>query len=158
MLTKTSAEDLPCVYDSKYAEPAYPLHRLGEELSTSVRSCFSLSIIVELSRLTNLDNSSEKTRTVEMTWMRQRSKEKMVHLFPSLGRDLAYLFILRAAQEIATLRKEAQAFTLVRKALRNSQTSTNGKMNGNSHASGSADAARLAFDKVSRFLHQWPIN
>ncbi|KLO06151.1 hypothetical protein SCHPADRAFT_1002503 [Schizopora paradoxa] len=51
-------------------------------------------------------------------------------------------------QEIATLRKEAQAFTLVRKALRNSQPSANGKMNGNSHASGSADAARLAFDKV----------
>ncbi|KAH8109913.1 hypothetical protein DFH11DRAFT_840626 [Phellopilus nigrolimitatus] len=54
------------------------------------------------------------------------------------------------AQEIATLRKEAQAFTAVRKALRAAHT-LNGKTGSGANslsASGSADPARLAFNKV----------
>ena len=45
---------------------------------------------------------------------------------------------MREAQEIANLRKEAQAFKVVRAALRTSPNATN------------ADAARLAFEKVGQ--------
>ena len=52
------------------------------------------------------------------------------------------------AQEIAALRKEAQAFTRVRMALRG-QHNPNSSMNGNGDGE---NAAKIAFEKVSLCL------
>lgn len=55
------------------------------------------------------------------------------------------------AQEIATLRKEAQAFTAVRKSLRTSPSMNGTISNGEGSSKKAVDAARLAFDKVGYY-------
>lgn len=64
------------------------------------------------------------------------------------------LILFTIANEIAALRQEAQAFSKVRKAIRNMDftiPTENGKhQNGSWYAANSSDPAHLAFDKVSR--------
>ena len=71
---KTHAKDFPSVHDQIHTVTTHSLYRVGQKLFDSVRSRL-LRILHMAHRISHLDNSSEKTRTVQnLTKPRRREK------------------------------------------------------------------------------------
>lgn len=136
--SETNTKIIPCLHYSLYAITAYTLHRMGQKLPRAVSSTQHLQAHALIWSRIHLVNCSVKMR-METSLMRPRSKARMVSgMIRRRGVQSVERFRISAiAQEIATLRKEAQAFKAVRAALRTPQADGQ-----------ETSAAKMVFEKV----------
>lgn len=154
MCAKTNTEDFPRLYNPFDTVSADTLHRLGQKLSDTVSPSPLNHDRQSVSRRRRLDTGADieifslkigscsaRTKILEASSTKPRSRARTVCTrFDCEDRVLT----VALAQEIATLRKEAQAFKKVRTALRSPNTENN-------------DAAKMVFEKVKGYPFLfWP--
>lgn len=127
--TKTHTEDFPCLHHSLDAESAHTLYCVEQKLSYGVRVLYTSPSPQNLSVCSQLFGEDEDAGS-ELDVAEKEGENGKWNSSPMFENNTN----CTAAQEIATLRREAQAFRTVREALRNPNDM--------------GDAAQLVFQKV----------